>query len=317
MKDDSRYIKANTDWLAACRYGLSVHWTAQTVSLQGPTLSFQKAVQAFDVKRFVNSVADTGADYLIFTSAHALQMLPAPNPVIDGILAGRTCKRDLIGEFAEELATRGIHLILYYNHSCNERTDPEWESAVGYHDPDKSRFADNICNIVRWMGNHYGERVKAWWFDSCYSVDPSGPSDTTSTDMTGFRFPWERLTKEAKAGFPSRLVSYNAGVLQTHLYTTHQDYWAGEMTDLDHPPVGRFTETGLQWHGWTCLDDRRWVQGIMKVPGLLYRDEQLTAFVKSCCLHQCPMTFNVSVFQDGTLGTPAVSQLQSLSRALK
>ena len=29
------YVRANTDWLAKCRYGIGVHWTAQTVPRHG------------------------------------------------------------------------------------------------------------------------------------------------------------------------------------------------------------------------------------------------------------------------------------------
>ena len=49
----------------------------------GPPLPFQKAVEAFNVKQFIDGLVHAGADYLLFTAAHALQMLPAPNPVID------------------------------------------------------------------------------------------------------------------------------------------------------------------------------------------------------------------------------------------
>jgi len=26
--------------------------------------------------------------------------------------------------------------------------------------------------IISWMGDHYGDKIKAWWFDSPYSLDP-------------------------------------------------------------------------------------------------------------------------------------------------
>jgi len=313
------YKRANTDWLAACRYGVSPHWTAQTMPRKGPPLPFQQAVDAFDVPAYLDAVAATGADYLIFGATHALQMPPAPNPVIDRILPGRTCERDLLGEIADGLAERGLHLILYYNHSCNSRDDPEWERAVGYHDSDLNRFADNICAIVESMGRRYGPRVKAWWFDSSYSVDPSGPHNSITTDMTNFQFPWERLTRAAKAAFPERLVTYNAGVGESYLYTTHQDYWAGEMTDLDSPPASRFLANGLQWHGWTCLDDRNWVQDKpnSKDPDPLYPTEQVVAFVRACIAHSAPMTFNVATYQDGAMGAPALLQLQSVKAALE
>ncbi len=148
---DKPYVRANTDWLARCRYGVGVHWTAQTVPRRGSPLPFQRAVDAFDVKKFVERLVYAGADYLLFTSTHALQMLPAPHPSIDRILPGRTCKRDLIAELADALAAKAMPLLVYYNHSCNSKNDPPWERTVGYHDRDKHRFAQNFLEIVAYV----------------------------------------------------------------------------------------------------------------------------------------------------------------------
>ena len=312
------YTRANTDWLAKCRYGVGVHWTAQTVPRKGPPLPFQKAVDAFDVKRFVDGLVYAGADYLLFTSAHALQMLPAPHPVIDKILPGRTCKRDLIAELADALAAKGMPLLVYYNHSCNQEDDPPWEQAVGYHGRDKNRLAQNLSEIVRWMGERYKDKIKAWWFDSPYSLDLRGPHNSVTTDMKGFQFPWERFTVAAKTGYPARLVTYNAGVNQTFLYTTRQDYWAGELVDLKHPPKNRYLPSGLQWFGWTCLEDRGWVHTKQdrEIPPPLYRDGEIISFVRTCNRHQAPMTFNVGVYQDGTMAERSVEQLHRVSLVL-
>lgn len=312
------YARSNTDWLAKCRYGIGVHWTAQTVPRHGDPLPFQQAVDAFKLKEFVEQVRYTGADYVLFTACHALQMLPAPHPVIDKLLPGRTCKRDLIGELADALAVHGLPLLVYYNHSCNRGQDRPWEEAVGYHAANKERFAINLMDIVAWMGNRYREKVRAWWFDSPYSLDPRGPHNSVSTDMTGFHFPWERFTVAAKTGFPGRLVTYNAGVAQTYLYTKHQDYWAGELVNLKTPATSRYLGNGLQWFGWTCLDFRAWVhtKRNTEIPMPLYSDEDVTAFVRTCNLHQAPMTFNVGIYQDGTMAEASVEQLHRLGRAL-
>jgi hypothetical protein len=280
----------------------------------GEPLAFQQAVDAFDVDAFVSGVLESGADYLIFTSTHALQMLPAPHPIIDAILPGRTTRRDLIGKIADRLAAHGRYLILYYNHSCNQRDDPEWEKAVGYHDPSKDRLASNLSRIVAHLGAHYADRLHAWWFDSPYSLDPRGPHNSVTTDLRGFQFPWERFTEAAKTGFPERLVTYNAGINATFLYTTHQDYWAGEMVDLNHAPTGRYAENGLQWHGWTCLDDRRWVQTQRDAvpPEPLYSDREMREFVMTCQRHQAPIAFNVIVYQNGQISPNAVAALKRL-----
>ena len=316
--DAARYQRASTDWLSRCRFGVGVHWTAKTLPRSGAPLPFQKAVDAFDLDGFVAAVVHTGADYVLFTATHALQMLPAPNPVIDRILVGRTCQRDLLQELADRLAEKGKQLLVYYNHSCNRREDRRWKEAVGYHDRDKTRLANNLIEIVSYMGQRYQDKMKAWWFDSPYSLDPSGPHNSVSTDMTGFRFPWERFTVAAKLGHPSRLVTYNAGVNQTYLYTTHQDYWAGEMVDLKTPAQTRYLNNGLQWFGWTCLDDRRWVHAKRDsiIPSPLYSVAQLADYVRACNRHQAPMTFNVGIYQEGVMAERSVERLRELGEAL-
>jgi len=313
------YQRANTDWLANCLYGIGAHWTAHTVPRHGAALPFQKAVDAFDVKRFVDQLTYAGADYLLFTSTHALQMLPAPHPVIDKILPGRTCKRDLLAELADALAAKGKHLLIYYNHSCNRAQDRSWEQAVGYHDRDKNRFARNLQEIVGWMGERYEYKIKAWWFDSPYSLDPRGPHNSVSTDMTGFQFPWERFTVAAKRGFHGRLVTYNPGVAKTFLYTTHQDYWSGELGNLKTPAKARYLKNGLQWFGWTCLDERGWVhrRANSEIPKPLYSDKEIISYVRACNSHQAPMTFNVDIYQDGQMAPASVEQLQRLGMALE
>ena len=315
---DAPYRRASTDWLAKCRLGIGVHWTAQTVPKQGTPLPFQKAVERFNLEGFIQAVEYSGADYVLFTAAHALQMLPAPHPVIDKILPGRTCKRDLIQELADALAAKGKSLLVYYNHSCNHQQDRPWEKAVGYHGRNKEPFAKNLMDIIGHMAQRYKDRIKAWWFDSPYSLDPRGPHTSVTTDMTGFQFPWEQLTVAAKVGHPTRLVTYNAGVNQTFRYTTHQDYWAGEMVNLDTPAKSRYLDNGLQWFGWTCLEDRGWVHTKLDtpIPPPLYTDERATAFVRQCNRHMAPMTFNVGIYQDGTMAPASVEQLHRLNAAL-
>lgn len=317
--DQPNYVRADTDWLAKCRYGIGIHWTAQTVPRHGDPLPFQRAVDAFKLKDFVDQVQYAGADYVLFTAAHALQMLPAPHPLLDDILPGRTCERDLIRELADALAAKGLPLLVYYNHSCNGKQDSPWEQAVGYHAANKERFATNLIDIVAWMGERYKDRIKAWWFDSPYSLDPRGPHNSVTTNMTGFQFPWERFTVAAKTGHPARLVSYNPGVAKTFLYTTHQDYWAGELVNLKTPAKSRYLENGLQWFGWTCIDFRAWVhtKRNTEIPKPLYSDEEVVAYVRTCNAHQAPMTFNVGIYQDGTMAPASVEQLRRLGLALR
>jgi hypothetical protein len=309
------YRKADTDWLAALPLGISVHWTAQTAPRAGKALPFAAAVAQFRLDAFLDAVARSGAGYVIFTATHALHMLPCPHPLVDGILPGRTAERDLLGELARGLAAIGRKLIVYYNHSCNHGDDPPWEQAVGYHAATKDRLAENICTIVQWLGETYGDLIAGWWFDSAWSLDPRGPYNGVTTDLQDFQFPWERLTVAAKAGHPDRLVTYNPGIGQSYLYTKHQDYAAGELSDLQNPPTARFLPNGLQWHGWICLDDSRWFYKDNRMPpeSPRFKDEELWAFLRACRQHQAAMTFNVITFQDGTMANDSLEQLSRIT----
>ncbi len=119
------YRPANTDWFANCRFGISTHWTAQSQPVgEDDWLPFNEAVDHFSPAGYVDQAARAGAEYVIFTGTHALQMLPAPSAAIDRIAPGRTTKRDMIGELADACHARGLRFILYYNHSCNRATTP-------------------------------------------------------------------------------------------------------------------------------------------------------------------------------------------------
>ena len=119
------YQQADTSWFAACSFGISTHWTAQSQPVGADDwLPFEEAVSRFSPTNYVDQIAGAGAQYVIFTSTHALQMLAAPCAAIDRIASQRTTARDLIGELADACRSRGLHLILYYNHSCNHGDDP-------------------------------------------------------------------------------------------------------------------------------------------------------------------------------------------------
>ena len=319
--------QSRDDDLSQRKYGLAglVHSGRQRAldsadcSSPRAALRFTDAVARFRLADFLAAVEMSGADYVIFTATHALQMFPCPHPVVDSILPGRTAERDLLGEIGRGLSAIGKKLVVYYNHSCNGGEDSPWEQAVGYHDQPKHRLAENLCAVVKCLGERYGNLIRAWWFDSPYSLDPRGPHNSVTTDMRGFQFPWEKLTAAAKTGYADRLVTYNAGIAQTFLYTDHQDYWAGELADLKTPPAGRFLKNGLQWHGWTCLDDRRWVysDNNREPHPPLYSDNDILAFVSICRRRQAPMCFNVVCFQDGALADDSVHQLKRIAEALR
>ena len=313
------YHRANTDWFAACRFGISSHWTAQSQPVgKDDWLPFDETVANFSPADYVAQAAGAGAEYIIFTTAHALQMLPAPCQAIDRILPGRTTKRDLIGDLADACHARGLRFIAYYNHSCNSGDDPAWEHAVGYHGRDKRRFADNLLAILREFSARYGKRLDGWWFDSCFSLDPRGVYNSVTTELNGFQFPWEEWTAAAKTGNPERIVSLSSGMLTHYVYSTHQDYEGGEANDLIAVATSRYTPDQLQAHRWVCLDNPNWVHSRVDTPlaAPRFSRESLTDYVSTCHRAGVPVTFNTDIDRTGRFSPASLARLAEVRARL-
>ena len=295
------YKRADTSWMKGS-FGLSFHWTTQTMCQNGEHMPYQEAVERFDVTKLADALSSVDARHCIFTLTHAKQYLAFPNKALEGILPGRTTKRDLIGEIIEELSARDMRFIAYYNHSCNGGGDAEWEKVSGYSggkDGGLDRFARNILDIVSFTAERYGKGISAWWFDSGYSVDPKGPRQTINCDMGDWQFPWEELNVAAKRGHSDCAVTFSAGVGRSHLYSTWQDYYAGETVELDQAFAPKTLE--MQDHRWITVDNRMWVYNEQSVPPefttLRFPAED---FIKFKHLHQAEgrmVTFNVNIDQ--------------------
>jgi hypothetical protein len=317
------YKRADASWLANCHFGISTHWTAQSKPVGADDwLPFEETVSRFSPASYVDQVAGAGAEYVIFTGAHALQMLPAPSVAIDRVLPGRTTKRDLIGELADACHVRGLRFVLYYNHSCNSGDDPEWEYAVGYHAPDKSRLMSNLLGIIRELGARYGKRVDAWWFDSCGSLDPNDWHHDfhhpVTTDMHGFKINWDEWVDAAKTGFEGRLVTLNPGMLYHYIYSAREDYEAGEANQPVSVPSSQFTQDGLQGHRWVCLDNTAWVHSRVTTPlaAPLYQRDYIESYVRDCNKVKVPVTFNVDIDRTGQLSPDSLAMLREVRKQL-
>lgn len=63
------YKRADFSTLRDTGYGIGVHWTTATVPAKGNSLPYQEAVNAFDLKSFVEQVVEMGAGGNISTSS--------------------------------------------------------------------------------------------------------------------------------------------------------------------------------------------------------------------------------------------------------
>lgn len=306
---------SNTDWMKGS-VGVSSHWTDRTLRLDGAELAFTDAVDGFDVERYADALAGAGAQHCIFTLAHAHQCLPCPLEELDRILPGRTTQRDLVGELIAALNARGIRFIAYYNHSCNGHDDPPWMDACGYAQGihgDLDRFQEIICSIVGALSRRYGTGISGWWFDSAYSVDPTGPHGMVSCDMGDWRWSWPAYIDAARSGNKDAAVAVNAGIFENYQYTDLTDYCAGEATSLedkfDSPP------RNIVRHHWTILDDDGWVfrdfpWGKGRFAPGRYSDAALISFLDRQLSQGRMTTFNVGIDANGIVNPFALGQIR-------
>jgi len=311
----SSYKRADFAPLRDTVYGLGFHWTTWTAPREGELLPFDEAVERFDVGAFVQQAVDCGAGHVLITSCHELQYLPTPNPFVEALLPGRTCKRDLLMEIADGLIEADIKFCLYYHHGTDgAHQDPTWWEACGAGLADQSLFYDNYCNIVGWIGDHFGTKVSALWFDAGYSLIARGD------------VPWERLTETAKQGNPNRLICYNSGIENHTMYTPLQDYWAGEVVGVKFRPQGMLTPAGLPWYTFTALhplpaspDCGEWGINMgnqhleVPAPGLEETVDYIKAF-QSC--EGC-VTFNMLCYQDGTIYAPDLKLMKQVAEVIR
>ena len=300
------YPRASTDWLAGS-FGIGVHWTTRSTDQDGRRGDFEKAVDAFDVPRFVAQLKDAGARHVIFTSSWADQHPPAPCPALDRILPGRTTKRNLLREIADALAAEGIRTILYYNQS-GDRTDREWAKASGYEKGRLEEFGTNAVAIVRDLSLAAGPNVAGWWFDSPGMVSDAGPHRVASVPLGDYRFPFREMALAAKAGNPDALVSVNSQG-GTFVYTPCQEYFSGEEL-VDFPLCGRTNAQGMQMHLWLTADNRDWVHQGSGFASPRFEDDWLRGWLARRLADGCAVTLNVDVDRTGLLNPETLEQIK-------
>lgn len=294
-------LRANTAWLQKARFGLMVHWTAESMPQRGERKPYADAVQNFDVEGFANQVQGTGAGFLVLTTSHALMCFPAPLKSLDAILPGRTAPRDLVAELSAALKKRGVKLFLYYH--IGAASDPKWLRASGFWDTDTTKIFNNWTAIISEAGARYGENLAGWWFDD------------GTTNYYYRSAPWQRLTRAAKTGYPARLVAYNPWELPAA--TQFQDYFCGEgyndpsiggwLTPEDNGILRGGSHAGMQACA-TLISEGDWVHDKRDttIGAPRWNIAQLAELLRRYAALKNVPIFNCEIYQEGTISPQTV-----------
>jgi hypothetical protein len=313
LADQAARGSARTDWMVHAKYGVMVHWTSQSKPERGSPLAYCEAVRSFDVHKFADVLDEMGAGYVVFTTSHAEFYFPGPNKVIDEILPGRTCSRDLVGDLAQALSKRGIRLELYFHPGHD---DIEWWRRTHF-DDDKEKYFDLWCRAIREIGQQYGPSITGYWFDdAAFTYYP-------------FNAPWAKMTAAAKQGNPNRLVCYNSWILPKvndfyEVFAGENDFSAEMIHGFGFLPVGgtgKFTggpQSGLQGQITTIINGD-W--GHFKVNTPIapprYSAAVTIAKIRDAISRGNVPTFDVEVYQDGRISPETLGLFKEVRRAIK
>jgi hypothetical protein len=311
---EGRRQMADTSWMTAARYGLMFHWTSQTLPRQGPPQSYCDAVRNFDVERFANTVESMGAGFVVFTTSHAGFYFPGPNPVIDSILPGRTCPRDLVGDLADALNRRNIRLELYFHPGHD---DTPWWQRTHFNDPDKAAYFEQWRQIIAQIGRQYGKRLAGFWFDdAAFTYYPFNPS-------------WQQMTAAARTGNPQRVIAYNSWILPKlndfyDVFAGENAFWEPQYEDLEYLPIdgtGRYTggpQDGLQAE-LTALIEDDW--GHFKrdtpIPPPRITANDLIPRLKDALSRKMVPLLDVEIYQDGSISPQTLELFEAIRAEIR
>lgn len=299
-----------TDWFSKAGYGVFVHylWDLQnapeTINSLGKRTNWDACVREFDVERFADQMAQTGAGYVIFTMHQRTRYLIAPNATFDrmtGYKPGEACStRDLVEDLYRALSKRHIPLMLYWT---GDGPRQDVKASKGLKVPPDGQVTEQFARIwaavVREYGERYGAKVRGWWCDGCYSFIGY---DDKKLGM---------LAEGLRAGNSDRLIALNVGVQdRVRPYSRHEDYTTGEQNSFTDLPSTRFVDSE-QWHILSFLGSN-WAQ-----PGVCMTKQQLADYVYSCNYAGGVVSIDVLLYRDGGIDRSQLELLKSLRPALK
>jgi Alpha-L-fucosidase len=310
---EARQQASGTEWMIAADYGLMFHWTSQSKPRTGAPKPYCDAVREFNAGRFADMAAQMGAGFVVFTTSHAEFYFPGPNPVIDSVLPGRTCSRDLVGDLANALGKHKIKLELYFHPGHD---DAPWWQRTHFHE-DKTAYFDLWCKIISQIGRQYGNRIAGFWFDDgAFTYYP-------------FNAPWRKMTAAAKTRNAQRVITYNSWILPR--LNDFYEVFSGENAFspkmiagdgyLPTGGTGRFTggpQEGLQGQI-TAIVNGDW--GHFKTDAPIDPPHDSTAEmiqkIKACMARRNVPLLDVEIYQDGTISPETLEMFKEIRQAVK
>jgi hypothetical protein len=132
-------------------------------------------------------------------------------------------------------------------------------------------------------------------------------------------FDFEKFYNVCKIGNPNRLLALNSWLYP--IVSEWQDYWAAEVYSLGIAPENKIVKSGpgkgLQFQSLIALQGD-WVHSSLnsKVHPNRLSSEELIKYISSC-EGKGPVTINIEIYQDGSLGEESMATMEKIKQQLK
>ena len=304
-------------WMQGNRYGVMVHYLSDIQPQKGPGFgNWDEMTEAFNIIDFANEIEKMGAGWVIFPFGQNSGRYCSYNSHLEAAVPGCCSRRDIMWELAQELKRRGIRLIAYLPSEMDAniqelREQFGWDLDL----EDKSVFQERYQKVIREWAERFGTLIDGWWFDGCY--DSLTKDFLRTQGWTNDRFDYCEWKAASCAGNKDAVMAMNPGAEKMEYAFTEQDYLGGEANTLNHRPE-KPLPGGMQWHCLVWLDCfwAHWEKAGEIAPPR-FTDEELWDFYKECRNRNGAVTWNIGIYQDGTLAEKTVEQVVRLKERLE
>lgn len=225
------------------QYGIFVHYLVKFNDPNVTAEDWNRQTEGFDAEGLARQAHEAGAKWLFFTMGQASGHFAAPNAAFDeitGVKPSKCSSRDLPLALSEALRPYGIRLGLYMPSEAGNCPNFGWHYGKNKQTGEiyKDRQVDFQLKwervITEWS-LRYGDRVSAWWVDSCYFADAM----YNFLDRPNFK----SFAAALRAGNPDAMLAFNNGIyIPVHSITDENDFTPGELAtalpiSFDRAPI--------------------------------------------------------------------------------
>ena len=297
-------IKRMTQWFCDGKYGVMMHFLGD---YRGSDEEWNARVDAFDCEGLAKQLHEIGANHYLFTICQHGGRFPFPNKAIEeycreyGIDKQVCSKRDLVADLYDALSKYDIKLMLYtaFGNPCaGEMVNVfDFKPKKGHTEKSKTRW----LNLLREVSLRYGDKVKGWWVDGCYSFYPE-----FATPDTQFQKDFEEALR---AGNPDTIIAFNPGIVVKN-NSIYEQYTCGESNEWCAYPEDRIID-GVQWHVLTYLGPW-WTDRVCA-----HSTKELVNYSKACFDKEGVLTFDVAFDEHGLIQPEHFEQLMVLKHFIR